>query len=527
MKKLLAMLLVLAMALSMVACSGKSDNGLSVGVDDMITDAAPTWDTSKEDEIVISAMANYYESGWKMMAEEYMKLHPETTVTVDVVADNDTLTQKFVTWFASDDLTDASDITHINFAGSVGGSDLLMERGQVYDFTKLIDTVNPYTGTVMRDYLYDEDIAAFTRVHGVSAVPFDHVAVAMMVNVDLLKEHGLEVPKTMEDLIAACAKLKEGGVETPILATPEGSYFISVLGDAAMRDMYGDFIYKTTDEGYDPATMAANDGYKYDPAVPGGDKDLKINEEAKAAYIKANGFDTDLSLSIWEEYAKLHPYFNANYLASASTDVLTSFEMQNGAFLISGSWNVGVLNKDVQEMGEDGFEWVTVAFPSYANKPEGWATGNIRSLYVMGNEMGIIKTKGDDADHLARVIDFYQFVYNPVGCAMMFEKTLADGYFVQGNTAIKGVTLPEDVTAKLEGFYQEAPMRSDLDALFGKEYYMSEDMGTYREFFNKLGTELDAASFMAAIKDINNRRLDDNIDQNNWDLNPATKEEHK
>jgi hypothetical protein len=128
---------------------------------------------------------------------------------------------------------------------------------------------------------------------------------------------------------------------------------------------------------------------------------------------------------------------------------------------------------------------------------------------------------------MARVIDFYQFVYNPVGCAMMYEKTLADGYFVQGNCAIKGVVLPEDVEAKLAGFYQEAPMRSDLDALFGKEYYMSEDMGTYREFFNKLGTELDAASFMAAIKDINNRRLDDNIDQNNWDLDPSTKEEHK
>lgn len=527
MKKLLAMLLVLAMALSMVACSGKSDTGLSVGVDDMITDAAPTWDTSKEDEIVISAMSNYYESGWKMMAEEYTKLHPETTVTIDVVADNDTLNQKFVTWFASDDLSDASDITHINFAGAVGGADLLMERGQVYDFTDLLDKVNPYTGTTMRSYLYEEDIAALATPHGLAAAPFDHVAVAMMVNVDLLKEHGLEVPKTMEELIAACAKLKEGGIEYPIQATAEGSYFISVLGDAAMRDMYGDFIYNPGDEGYDPATMAANDGYVYDPAVPGGDKDLKINGEAKAAYVSETGFDTDLSLSIWTEYAKLHPYFNANYLASSPTDVLTSFEMQNGAFLISGSWNVGVLNKDVQDMGEDGFEWVTVAFPNYETKPEGWATGNIRSLYVMGNQMGIIKSQGDDADHLARVLDFYQFVYNPVGCAMMYEKTLADGYFVQGNCAIKGVVLPEDVDAKLAGFYQEAPMRSDLDSLFGKEYYMSEDMGTYREYFNKLGTELDAAAFMAAIKDINERKLADDIDQNNWDLDPSTKEEHK
>ena len=527
MKKLLAMLLVLAMALSMVACSGKSATGLSVGVEDMITDAAPTWDTSKKDEIVISAMSNYYESGWKMMAEEYMKLHPETTVTIDVIADNDTLSQKFVTWFASDDLTDASDITHINFAGVVGGPDLLMERNQAYDFNALLDQVNPYTGTVIRSYLYEEDIAGYQTVHGMQALPFDHVAVAMMVNVSLLKENGLDVPKTMEEFIDACAKLKAAGIETPILSTAEGSYFVSAMGDAAMRDMYGDFAYKTTDEGYDAATMAANADYKYDPANPAGDKDLKINNETRYAYVKTNGYDTALSKSIWTEYAKLNPYFNTNYIASSPTDVLTSFEMQNGAFLISGSWNVGVLNKDVQDMGDDGFEWITINFPSYATAPEGWATGSLRSLYALGNTMGIIKTKGDDADHLARVLDFYMFVYNPIGCAMMYEKTLADGYFVQGNCAIKGVVLPEDVDAKLAGFIQEAPMRSELDMLFGKDHYLAEEKGTYIEHLSKLGIDLDAEAFMAAIKDINTRKTDDDISANNYDLNPATKEEHK
>ena len=48
-------------------------------------------------------------------AKKYMELHPETTVTIDVIANNDALNQKFTIWFASDDLSDASDITHINF----------------------------------------------------------------------------------------------------------------------------------------------------------------------------------------------------------------------------------------------------------------------------------------------------------------------------------------------------------------------------------------------------------------------------
>ncbi len=535
MKKILALLLVLAMAVSFVACAAKTEEpaaeSAKVEVDaEVAGEAVETeakWDTTKQDEIVVSYMNNYYNAGWDKVAEEYMALHPETTITYDVIADNDTLSQKFVTWFSSDDLTDASDITHINFAGVVGGTDLLMERGQVYDFTNLLDETNPYTGTTVRSYLEDADISSLTEAHGMSALPFDHVAVAMMVNTDMLAANGLEVPTTYEELVACCAALKEAGVETPVLSTPEGTYFISSLGDAAMRDMYGDFLIMEGDGEYDAATMAANAAFVNDITNPAFDYGIKISGERKAAYIKENGRDTALSVSIWNEYCKLAVYYNDNYRESASTEVLSSFEMQNGAFLISGSWNVGVLNKDIQEMGEDGFAWQTIAFPSFETTPEGWATGEIRSLYGMGNQMGVIKTHGDDEDHLNRVLDFIMYVYSPAGCATMFQETLNAGYFVQGNPAIKGVNLPEEINAKLAGFIQESPMRSDLDVLFGNGVYMAEDQGTYNDAFNKMTTgELDGEGFLAAVKAIQDKSLDDEIAQNGWDLDPATKDEH-
>ncbi len=528
MKKILALLLVLAMALAMVACStgeGDKEGDIVVDAGEMITDTEATWDTSKEDEIVVSAMSNYYESGWKMMAEEYTKLHPETKVVIDVVADNDTLNQKFVTWFESDDLSDASDITHINFAGVVGGADLLMERGQVYDFTKLLDEVNPYTGTTMRSYLNEEDISVMTSTNGLSAVPFDHVAVTVFVNNTLLEENGLEVPETMEDLLACCETLKANGMETPLLATAEGSYFISILGEAAMRDMFGDFIVKSEDGEFDAATMQANANFVNDITDPLFDQNLRFSGERIDKYVSENGWETDLSKSIWAEYAKFAPYFNADYLASAATDVLTSFEMGEGAFMMSGSWNIGVLNKDVQDMGEDGFEWSTINFPNYETKPEGWATGELRSLYVMGNQMGIIIT--GDEDHTARVIDFYQFCYNPTGCAAMYEKTLADGYFVQGNCAINGVELDPEVAAKLDGCIQKSPMRSDLDPLF-KYGTRAEDTGSYNAAFNKLGTEgYTVDDFLAEVVPLFETQLAINIENNGYDLDPATADEHK
>ena len=58
---------------------------------------AAKWDTTKNDEIILSVMNNYYTEGWYNVAKKYMELHPETTVTIDVIANNDALNQKFTT----------------------------------------------------------------------------------------------------------------------------------------------------------------------------------------------------------------------------------------------------------------------------------------------------------------------------------------------------------------------------------------------------------------------------------------------
>lgn len=528
MKKILALVLALIMVLSMVGCSGSKGGSSELGLK-VVADSGLTWDTSKEDTIVLTVMANYYESAWKMMAEEYNKLHPETEVIIDVAASNDALFQKFATWFSNpDDLSQAADITHINFCGNVGGTSVLLERDQIYNFEDLRSVTNPYTGKAVDACMLEEDISGFTNENGIYALPFDHVAVAIMTNVDLLKEHGQKVPTTYEEMLDVCAALRAGGIETPILATAEGGNIFTALGDAAYRDMYDQVIIQPTDGNYDEATMSANATYKYDPNDPGCDLSLKTSGERTAILQKELGLKTERNIATWEKIAGMLQYVNENYEASASTEILTSFEMQNGAFLVSGSWNVGVLNKDVQEMGEDGFEWITIPFPSFETTPEHFATNKVRSLYVLGNNMGIIKSRGNDTDHLNRVLDFYMFCYNPVGCAAMYEKTLADGYFVQGNPAIQGVELPEDVSAKLDGFYQEAPMQSYCSGLLGNGIYLTEDKGAYVELVNKLiRTEISVEDFLDELEPIWMRKIDDNIEVNGYDMDPATKDEHK
>ena len=52
----------------------------------------------------------------------------------------------------------------------------------------------------------------------VVAFPREYVAYGLIVNYDILKEHGLEIPQTIDDFLACCEKLKADGMETPMAA---------------------------------------------------------------------------------------------------------------------------------------------------------------------------------------------------------------------------------------------------------------------------------------------------------------------
>lgn len=50
------------------------------------------------------------------------------------------------------------------------------------------------------------------------AFPREYIAYGLIVNNDILKEHGLEIPETIDDFYACCEKLKADGMEIPMAA---------------------------------------------------------------------------------------------------------------------------------------------------------------------------------------------------------------------------------------------------------------------------------------------------------------------
>lgn len=62
-------------------------------------------------------------------------------------------------------------------------------------------------------------VRASVTVDGkLAAFPLEYVAYGLIVNNDILKEHGLEIPQTTDDFLACCEKLKADGMETPMQA---------------------------------------------------------------------------------------------------------------------------------------------------------------------------------------------------------------------------------------------------------------------------------------------------------------------
>lgn len=62
-------------------------------------------------------------------------------------------------------------------------------------------------------------VRASVTVNGkLVAFPREYVAYGLIVNNDILKEHGLEIPQTIDDFLACCEKLKADGMAIPMQA---------------------------------------------------------------------------------------------------------------------------------------------------------------------------------------------------------------------------------------------------------------------------------------------------------------------
>lgn len=543
MKKLLSILLVLVVLVSMMAGCSKagtstdtpaadntpSNNTASDSKEpDADTDADAQevpWDTSKKDTIIVSVINNFYTAGEKALAEEYMKLHPETEVIIDVIADNSTYIQKLITTTNGEY---APDIVHANFyANSAMGTNYqtVIEKGLLYDCTQLLDEVNPYNdGKLVREGFNDGEVDfMLAQENGVLGyLPLDRIGIGLYYNKDILDSLNIAIPTSIEEVIAACEKLEAAGYEKPLGTATEASSLANIIADAAYRYMQGQFLTVEGDATYNPETMSQDNGFEFDESNYNCDNFTSLNTERMLAYLQENGVDTPINRGVWEIYFAMAKFFPYNYLSEDSTTTLTNFETQKTPLLYMPSYTVGNINADIRQLPEDmQFTWGTSQLTTIGEGilPEGFSN-NLRALWVYGNVMGIVLNSTTTDDHLERVKDFMKFWYSPDGASLCFKETLEAGNYIQGPCIIKGVDLGEELNAYIAGF-ETTPFK-DMGRLLGT-YSGSENAA--KESNGKMACaagEITLDEYLIIKQEVVDSSIPLICEKNGYDLDPTT-----
>lgn len=195
MKKIISLLLVLAMALTLAACGGSSAPAATEApaTETPTATAAPAADSGK---VAVTMIAAQYgpktADWWADFVEKFNAAHEDIALTVDVVSWNDIYTV-VNTRIANGQ---APDLLNIDVFADYQADGLLLPAE---------DWCSAETYAKFYQAFLDQSVVDGT----VWAVPDLASARALYYNKDILEQAGVEVPTTWDELTAVCKTIKE------------------------------------------------------------------------------------------------------------------------------------------------------------------------------------------------------------------------------------------------------------------------------------------------------------------------------
>lgn len=242
------------MALSMTACSGNTGGSPSTAAPSESATAGSTQAASGGEKKVIKLFHRFPDDPANSFIEkkvaEYEAAHPDIDIEI-TSAQNQPYKEKIKVVVGSDQAPD------IFF--SWGG-----EFSERFIRENLILNLNPYLekDAKWKDSLLDTQMVEYTADDGmVYGVPFRLDGKLFFYNKDIFKKEGLEIPKTWDEFIAVCDKLKADGI-TPIAEGNQDQWpachYVGTLNQMLVADdvRAKDYNPKTgefTDPGYEKA----------------------------------------------------------------------------------------------------------------------------------------------------------------------------------------------------------------------------------------------------------------------------------
>ncbi len=300
------------------------------------------------------------------LVDQYMKDHPNVQVIMDSTSHDPYLNVKFKTMVAANNLPE---LFHINSQDMRSTS----KAGQLMDWTGAFNADPAWTQMFLPG-LFDE-----TTFDGkIYGVPFQFITnEVVFYNSDLVAKAGYtEFPKTWEDFMTLCGKLKDMGVIPIDLGDKGGWPFVSHLVEPLTQYMAGNAWVKQI------GTFTGKESYENPRFIAG----VQLIVDA----IKAG-------------------YFNSDSVAlDHMTDDLSYYANEKAAIYLGGSYTISSLVQNIPQAVLDKTKMAPIPRPTAA-QPEvkyGMFTGGSGWEYAAN-------TKMNDAQKKV-VVDLVKFLTGPV-----------------------------------------------------------------------------------------------------------------
>jgi raffinose/stachyose/melibiose transport system substrate-binding protein len=487
--------------------------------------AAATEAPKEKKTVTFATITGYYSTALKEAAAAYTKLHPETDVKIDIIADNTAYKTAFDAKMAAGG-TDAPDIIHTNLVSGTVGDTIAdyVDKGWVLKLNDFVKEPNPYNGGIpvfdgidpaYHKYSYD-------RNGNVVNLTFDLVGTGFFYNKDIFAKLGLAEPKTWEDLFAVAEKLKAAKYipfTVPVAGKTLG-WMQSAFVDWTSRALVPQVLILPGDARYDEKVHKVNTTIKYDASNPDFDFGAIVDPEKVLLAGKSKLYDNQgpAEKKYWTTLQTFSKYFQPGYQTMDDSSVYQLFLTQKAAIFWNGSWQVGSILADQKKLGDKSFKWGTFKFPGYAT-PDPLFPGDPRGILVPGHVLGITAKK--DAEQVKRAEDFLKYLYSKDVAQKVMERTLQVGEFVQGPSLILGVKLPDEVNTYLTGFKVAGNMGysfANIASGVNPDQEPAWNANEFKFFDGKQTVE----QFLAAKAKFAQAAADKLAKDNKYDLDPKT-----
>ena len=360
MKKIIALLLVLAMALSLVACGGKTE---APAATEAPKADAPAAEAPAAEAVTIKVAAIETAYGSQVWADVAAAFEAETGIKVELTTDKnleDVLTGPMQNG-------EFPDVVHLALGRPAGLTEQLVKANALHDLTGMLATTIPGESTTPAEKI----VPGFTSTSATNPyadgktymAPMFYSPCGLFYNAKLFEEKGWTVPTTWDEMWA--------------------------LGDLAAAEGIALFTYPTA--GYYDAFMFALMN-----AIGGPEFFNAVTNYEEGAWDSENG---QTLLSILD---KLATYTHPSTPAQANNQDFTKNQlmvMTNDAlFMPNGTWITGEMAGALETLEND-FAWGMTAIPAAGNAPCSFCW--IEQAWIPAA-----------AEHIAEAEQFVAFLYS-------------------------------------------------------------------------------------------------------------------